>query len=312
LDLFNLDAARLVAPFPGLAGRVEGPVDVSLRLGGDRELRGTGRVALARGRVLGIEVADCRIPFDLSFIPGVGGRLNVWESSARVARGRALGKASLTWGDSVRLEGSLRFFDSELREFFGPDSGVRGYASGRLGGSIEFGSNDLRSADDLDATFRATLSQAQPMGLPVLQQIVPFLGLAGSGSTQFQSGEVQGRLSHGIARLQRCTLTSPAVQLILEGNVSLSGVVDLDVTAGSGNFCFNSRGIQILGLRLPDLGPLPLALVVDASALLANRLVHLRVTGTYRNPVIQVVPTSLLSQEAVRFFLSRTVFPTSR
>src|SRR5205085_266913 len=117
------------------------------------------------------------------------------------------------------------------------------------------------------------------------------------------------RLARGVFHIQRFSLTGTVLQLIFEGDVTLAGRLDLEVTAASGNFGVNSRGFQLLGLRLPALGPLPLTLVVDASAFLANRIVHLRITGTIDNPVVRVEPTALLSQEAVRYFLSRTGLP---
>jgi translocation and assembly module TamB len=260
--------------------------------------------------VFGIEVADWRLPLDFSFIPGDGGQLDIRDTSAQVARGRALGRASLTWGYGTRLDGSLRFYDVAVRNLFGPQSEVRSYASGQLSGTLDFSSDDLRSPEDLNATLTARLSQSQALGLPVLQQTIPFLGLVGGAeSTQFQSGDLRGRLSRGVFRIERVTLSSPAMQLIVEGNVTLAGLLDLEVTAATGGSFCNSRVLQLLGLRLPAIGPLPLTLIVDASAFLANRVVHLRVTGTYRNPVVQVVPTALLTQEAVRFFISRAGLP---
>jgi hypothetical protein len=56
-------------------------------------------------------------------------------------------------------------------------------------------------------------------------------------------------------------------------------------------------------LRAPAGGSLPLSLLTEASVLLANRVVRLRVVGTVHSPVIQVEPGGLLTEEAVRFFL---------
>jgi hypothetical protein len=43
--------------------------------------------------------------------------------------------------------------------------------------------------------------------------------------------------------------------------------------------------------------------------LLANRVVHLRIVGTTKAPQVQVEALRLLSEEAVRFFLTRTLLP---
>ena len=59
----------------------------------------------------------------------------------------------------------------------------------------------------------------------------------------------------------------------------------------------------------PAAGPMPINLLAQASTFLANRLIHLRVTGTVRSPTIQVEPIALLAEEAVRFFLNPTALP---
>lgn len=306
LELYHVEAARLLAPFGDMADLVEGPIDATLRLSGAGEWRGEGQVVLTRGHVLGVEVGEWRVPFELSVIPGVVGQLAVRDSSAQIAQGRALGRATLTWAASRRLEGTLRFFDAELRSVLGRDSAAGGYAAGRLTGRLDFAAEDLRSVEDLSATFDATLGQAQVLEMPVLRQVVPFVGLTGgAASTRFQGGEVRGRLARGVFRFQRFSLTSPLLQLILEGNVTLAGRLDLDVTTGTGNLGFSGPGLRLLGLRLPAIGPLPFTLLTEASAYLQHRLVHLRITGTVRNPIVQVEPKLLLTEEAVRFFLSR-------
>jgi translocation and assembly module TamB len=312
VDLFHVDVASLLAPFPQMAGLAEGPADLSIRLSGDGELRGSGRAVISRGRLLGAEVADWRVPVDFSFVPGVGGQLDVRDSSAQIAQGRAQGRVTVNWGDSARVEGNLRFFEADLHNLIGRDSQVSGYADGRLTGTLDFSSDDFRSADDLTANLAATLSQARASSLPVLEQAIPFLGLVGGGSaTRFERGEVRGRLARGVFRVQRFSLTSSVMQLMLEGDVTLAGRINLEVTAGSGGAGVNSRGIQLLGVRLPALGPLPLALLVDATAFLANRIVHLRITGTLRDPIVRVEPTNLLSEEAIRFFLGRSGLPVT-
>jgi translocation and assembly module TamB len=310
LELFHADANRLLAPFPTMVGLVDGPVDLSFRLSGNRELRGMGRAVLTRGKMLGVDVTDWRVPMDVAFVPGGRGQLEIRDSSGQFGHGRAQARANLTWGDSTRLDGNIRFFDADLRSLVGRDSEAANYASGKLTGTLDFNSDNFQSADDLNATLSATLKQAQAGSVPILQQIIPFMGLVGvSGSTRFQEGELQGRLAHGTFRVQKCALYGSVAQLMVEGDVTLSGRVDLQVTLGTSSFGLSSRGLTLLGLRIPAIGPLPLALILDASALLANRIVHLRVSGTLANPSVRVEPTALLSEEAVRFFLNRAGLP---
>ena len=53
------------------------------------------------------------------------------------------------------------------------------------------------------------------------------------------------------------------------------------------------------------MGAIPRLLLYEATALVANQVVHLHVTGTVRSPVVRLEPILLLTEEAVRFFLGR-------
>src|SRR5205085_10361 len=64
LDLTNVEASRLLAPFPRLAGLAEGPVNVRLRAGGVEEYSGTAEVTFLRGRLFGVQVGELRLPID--------------------------------------------------------------------------------------------------------------------------------------------------------------------------------------------------------------------------------------------------------
>jgi hypothetical protein len=48
---------------------------------------------------------------------------------------------------------------------------------------------------------------------------------------------------------------------------------------------------------------------MEASTYFSNRVVHLRVTGTLHSPIITVEPLSLLTGEALRFFVNRSTLP---
>src|SRR5262249_40462550 len=152
------------------------------------EVHGGGDVVLTRGRVFGLEVAEWRLPLQFGYSPREGrGDLTVSDSAATIALGRAVGRARFTWNDGARLEGSLRFYEVDLRSLTGSTGEFSSVAAGRLSGRVEFGGGDIRSANDLTASVSATLRQAQALQLPVLSQLVPFLR-AGTSSATFQSG----------------------------------------------------------------------------------------------------------------------------
>jgi hypothetical protein len=308
LTLTQVDAARLVPPWSDL---LQGPMDLSLRGSIDGGLNGGGAIVLTRGKVLGVEVSEWRLPVQFSVALRRGDlELTVNDMHAVVAHGRAMGRGAFTQAaGSGRLEGNIRFHDLDMRALVAASGEGNAFGGGRVAGRIDLGGSDIRSADDVTATISATLSQTQALQLPVLKQLTPYLR-PGMSASSFQSGQLEARLSRGSVRIQKLTLEGRLLQMIVEGTISLQGRIDLEVTARTDNIAFLPPGLRLLGLRLPAAGVLPVGLITEASLLLANRTVHLRVTGTLRSPVIQVEPIRLLTQEAVRYFLTRALFPT--
>jgi hypothetical protein len=269
---------RVLAPWPELADRVEGPLDVYLfsRLGS--EWSGRVNMALPRGSIAGIDVADAHLPIDFTFVPAEGrGQLDLREGSAQVAHGRALSRASLTWGSSTRLDGDVRFFDLELRNLLRSAADASQLGAGQLSGRLTFEAQNLRSLDDLSALLDARLHQTQALEMPVLRQLTPYIA-PGQSSAFFQAGECQVRLSGGVVRVQRLRLIGSLIQLVVEGTINLAGHLNLDVNANTARLPANLPAAQALGL----LG--------DATNFLASRLVHLHVGGTVRSPTVTVEP----------------------
>jgi translocation and assembly module TamB len=311
LALDQAEASRLLAPLPALAGVVQGPLTVQLRGSLGREWRGGGTAALTRGRVAGVEVQEWRLPVEFGLTPTRGRAfLNVRDSVAQVGQGRVQVQASLNYEGGLRLEGNLRFFNADLRTLLRPAGEAATFAGGRLTGRLDFASVNLRGADDLTASLQATLSQTQAFQLPVLSALAPFVA-PGQGNTTFQTGEVRARLSNGVVRVQQLALVGPVVRLLVEGTVNFQGRLDLDASAATGDLGVNPTVVRSLGLRIPTVGPIPLAVLAEASSYLSNRVVHLRITGTVRNPAPRVEPLQLLSAEAVRYFLGRVNIPTA-
>lgn len=296
----NIEAARLLVPWGEWGRQVQGPVDLHLRGTIGREWTGAGRLSLARGRVLGVEVADLQAPLDFGFAPQFGhGQVSLREAGAQVAAGRVTARASLGWGDSTRLEGQLRFVNVDVQPLLRQAAELSEAGGGRMSGRADFSANDLRSLDDLTASIDASFAQAQTMEFPILRRLMPFLLPGQTASPTFTGGDLQAHLSRGVVRVQRLTLAGTLLQLLLEGTVTLQGRLDLSVTAHPGQ---SDRAP--LNFRLPG-GPVPPNLLRQATGFLTNRLVRLHIGGTTRNPTVQVEPLPVLSEDGLRFFLNR-------
>jgi translocation and assembly module TamB len=307
LGLRGVEVSQLLGPWPDLARRFEGPLDARLRGTLGREWHGTAHLLLRRGKVFGLEVDEWRLPIDWAFAPGSGrGEVDLRENTASVALGRASSRASLSWGTGTRLEGELRFSNVSLRHLIRQFSESSHFATGKLSGRVEFSGSDLHSPADLTATINAKLSQARALSIPVLNQITPFLRGGISAATTFNSGDLRARLAGGVVRLQRFSLSSNVLRLIIEGTVTVpQGRLSLDVNAMTGQFGAGPVTRRLLS-AVPLAGGVSLGVLQAATALLSPRLVHLRVTGTVRNPVVRFQPLLLLTEEAVRFFAGRS------
>lgn len=309
LALERFEARRLLAPWPTLAGLVQGTGEARLRGSLGTEWRGGGDVVLTRGRLFGVDVTEWRLPITFALAPGRGrGEVDIPETSAQLARGRLSGRAHLGFGYGSRLEGHLRLYGVDLQTVLRQGFDLTQVGSGQVTARIDFSGHDVRSLNDVTATVDASFSQTQAFQLPVLSQLVPYIA-PGQSNTTFQSGELRGRLANGLFRVQRLSLSGQPVNLFANGTVGRDGRLNLDVVATTGRVGVNPNFLRLLGVRLPPIGPIPVGLVLQVTDYLSNRTVYLRVTGTLRSPSVRVEPLPLLTEEAVRYFLNRYNVP---
>jgi translocation and assembly module TamB len=307
IELQQAEASRLLVPLSAAASRVKGPVDVTLRGNIGRDWDGSGGVTLARGQVYGIEITEWRIPLTFSFSPSQGsGELTVRDSQARLAQGRARMEGTLNWGNGLRLAGLLLFYDVNLSTLLRSVPELSSYASGRVSGRVDLAGNEVRSLNDLTALVQVKMKQGQALQMPVLRYITPYLR-AGAATTTFQSGELKGRLASGVFRIEHATLVGEFIKLLILGTSDLAGNLNLEVTAQTGLFCLNPTRTAALSQRIPLVGAIPRLLLYEANTLLAAAVVHLRITGPMRAPVVRLEPLVTLTEEAVRFFLGRAI-----
>src|SRR5205823_13934891 len=103
-NLDRVEAGKALAIFREGTPLVEGPIDLTLRAALGREWRGGGEAVLTRGKVVGVDVAEWRLPYTFSFSPAFGnGQIDVADSGAQLAMGRAALRASLGWGGGMHL-----------------------------------------------------------------------------------------------------------------------------------------------------------------------------------------------------------------
>jgi hypothetical protein len=303
----RVDARTLLAPFTD-SPPLEGPLEIRLvtRLG--REWTGAGQVVLSNGKLFGVTIRDAQLPLGWAVAPGRRGELRLHDATAQAARGRMTGQAELKWGYAARLNGQIRFtaIDAgELLSHYTESQVVCGLASGR----IDFGGRDMHSARDLTARVDAKLAQAMPSHMPVFRQVMPMILPGVGANVQFQSGDLRGTLGGGVFHVERLTLVGDVARIYAEGIVTLQQRLDLNMVANTNQLGIDPAALQLLGVTLPTIGPIPLGAMNQAVSYLSNRTISLRVTGTIRAPVVQVNPVPFLTETAVRFFIAQAGVP---
>ena len=304
IDVDRADVRRLLGLFTDRPLLVEGGVSLTARGRLWPEFRANGTLSLARGRVAGLTASDVRVPFQLT-VRGGGGELTVRDAVGTLGDGRVTGQFEYTWGASGRTTGQLRFTNVRVGNLLADLKQTNYFGNARVTGRIDVSGEAIRSADDLTGSVTASIEQAAVRDLPVLSAVTPFVPPT-AVLKPFDSGQLRGRLSRGVFRIEKLTLASPTTDLYADGTVTLAGRLDLGVIVRTGTIGLNDTALRQIGLSLPlYFGPLPVSLVRDVSTFLSNRTVRLNLTGTVANPQPQLNTAALLTDEAVRFFLRR-------
>jgi hypothetical protein len=308
VQLSGADTNALLVLLGGPKRQFRGGLDLNIRGEINDDWRGTATIGLSSGQVSGVSVHGLRVPLDFTFSPSLGHlEVRASEGTAQFGQGRAQLRGSLRVGETTSVEGNLILFDAEISGLAGLVGSATHYLKGRVSGRVDFGGTDMRSLDDLNATVRATLRDTQALQLPVLSALTPFV-LPGQSARTFRSGQLSGRLSRGVFRIAGLTLDSDVAQLLILGSFTVQGRLDLDVTAQT-TFLRTGASLTLLpslARALPAFGPVPVTLALRVTDALSSAIVHLRVTGTFAEPVVRVEPLRILSDEAVRFFLGQT------
>jgi hypothetical protein len=305
LTVTRCDVRRLLAPWPDVASQLEGDVDA--RIQGDLfdRWRGSAELQFSQARLAGLNLRNLRLPLEWSYSPARNVAIvRMRETTLRIAQGRAAVRGELRWDRHLDLQAAARLSGLDLPSLLRGRAALAGIPSGRLHGRLELSGTRVRSARDLRGSFSGTLENAQALRLPVLDSLVPILGSGQVGTAAFDTGDIQLSLARGRVEVERLAMASSTIQLLVTGQATLEGRLDLDVTAHLGQLDTRSPLARVLRASvLAAASPAQLALVVEASEWLSNRLIFAHVGGTVRSPMVRLRPAATLGREAIRFFL---------
>jgi hypothetical protein len=265
--------------------------------------RGAGTLILHRGKIRGVAMDELRLPFDLEWIPGGPGYLSLRDVTGSVANGRITGKSTFQWSEMYpgRLEGNINFQNLDLSQVIkGSDSIGKVNVTGR----VDFNAASFRSLDDLNANIQAKLNESRPFQLPVLENLLPLLGL--SSQSLIREGDFRARLQQGLMRLQRFTLVGPNIKFFTEGTVGVDRRLRLQVTALVGNLPGDAELGRFTGVTPLKLVGLSSSLYARVGRLISDRSLRFEVTGTIDRPSVRLQAFQIVTDEAIRFFLNQT------
>ncbi len=300
----RVDMQHLFDKLTGTNRFLEGGVSLTVRGRLWPEFQASGTLALANGRLAGLTASDVRVPFTVNLRRG-GGEVVIRDAGGTIGNGRLTGQFEYLWGTNGRLQGDVKFTNIKVGNVLTDLKQANYFANARMTGRIELKGENMTSANDLTGTLTATLEQAAVRDLPILNQVAPFI--PPTAITQpFDAGELRGRLSRGVFRIEQLTLANPTADLYADGAVTLAGRLDLGVIVRTGQLGLNDTILRQTGLRLPVLpGPLPITFIRDISVFLSNRTIRLTVSGTIDSPQVRLNTSALLTEEAIRFLLRR-------
>jgi len=309
LDIERADLGHLLKAFTDRPDLIEGGASLTIRGKFWPEFRATGSLGLNRGRVAGLMASDVRVPF--TFITSAGGsQLVIRDANGMIGNGRVTAQLESDWGAGGHLRGQVRFSNVQIGNVFTELRQSNYFGNARITGRIDISGEDVLAAEDVTATLYADIAQASVRELPVLDRITPFVSPAAI-LKPFNSGEIRGRLSRGVFRIERLTLANSTADLYADGTVGLDGRLALAVIIRTGSIGVNDSVLRQTGLQLARLAtPLPIQIIGQISSILSNRTVRLSVSGTISNPQTHVNAAALFTEETIRYFLRQSVFGT--
>lgn len=323
LNIVNAERSRAILGFrnvpttllklfaPELAANLDASVDIELRTSLGRQIRGSGTLEATSGKYAGVRFGSVRVPVEWDWIPSQNrGSISFRDLGGDLGQGRITGKGAYEFFgySGGKADGEIRFHNVNLPSLVATRASLESIGIGRVTGSFVFSGDSVRSFDDLKGTLTAKLGQTQLIDVPVLKELLPFLGP--SGRVADRESDVRAKLSGGNWRLERLALVGQTLQLFAEGTIAKNGRLNLNVTANTGQLTINPALLRAAGIAIPAaVGPIPVALLLDISRYISNRTIHLDVTGTISNPTVRIKPFEILRDEVIRFFLSEANVP---
>jgi hypothetical protein len=302
LSANRVGLGKLLVPIDRSGDLADGPLSVRVqgRLG--RRPSGRALVAMDRGDAGPLSFAQLRVPIDWSIDPGSKSiQWRTTNAGVELGGGRVITNAKGRWNGKLDMSLATTARRVDTGRILKHKTGSGGF----LDGTLRLTARGASRPEDFMGTFNATLSDAQSLRMPVLNNMTKFLGSLPT-ATSFDESKVQGRLGNGIIHLDRLSMSAANAQILVEGTATLQGRLNLQVMAKTDESGPADKLLELADTPLMLAAPAPIAIVAKANEALKDRVIHLRVGGTAARPAIRLEPTRQLGQEAIKFFMNET------
>jgi translocation and assembly module TamB len=265
-------------------------------------IRATGEFRVASGRVAGLPVSELHVPAELEAAGGFGaGTVQVRRWSARLAGGQVRGDARFRVGYDRSFQGDVALAGLDLELIARTLSPASRPASGKISGRVALHGTDPAVPRSYRGNFDLDLDDASLVSIPFFREVDRFLGAARGGL--FEHGDLTGSIANRQFNIDPMTLEGRLAQLHVRGTVGFDGQLNLVVLINT-NQLIPETGAALAGV-IPGLNTARGrngAAMLQVANFLSNRLLKLRVTGTVRNPSVNLDPGILVADTAVGFF----------
>jgi translocation and assembly module TamB len=302
VDLDRVSLKRALAFLPWLARHADGTGVFHLAGRLADSLYVDGEATVEHARILGLPLTELKVPIEMRYSPQAGvGELQVRRLSGRFAGGVMRADGTFHFGSRRDFSVVMRVTELDLESFTRLSADTRRPASGRISGSLAFSGSDPADLRKLRGKIDLDLDDASLFELPVFRELGRFFGASRGGV--FEDGSLSASIANRQILVDELTLAGRVAQIHASGTVGFDSQLNLEVLVNTSQIIPETG--QSLVAIIPGLGEV-LGRRDQAfsrvSNYLSNRLLKLRVTGTLRNPQVNVDPAIAVTEAAVGFF----------
>ena len=272
-----------------------------------RTIDGRGSLAISRAKLLGLAGRTFRVPIQFQYSPlQQQGRVEFRQSTFQLFDGNVSGSATLDLGRTVNIKTDLRVSKIDTEKMFVALANVDKSGQGDVSGHLILKGNSVRSLRDLKGSFRGSLERADAFQLPILDTVGRFFNGNQLQAKDFESDDIDLRLSAGRIEFRRFNLSNSLAKVAISGSAFLDGRLNLDLAAQVGRLNQPSFIDELIGSPLTQFRGTPVAVFAQAADFLSERLVFLKIGGTFQRPQVRPAAGKQLQSEAIRYFLRGT------